>query len=181
MAHVLVATNNLNTSLTLFSTEISTTNTVRNAASYKRRRFGPSENRSAFQYHRYCCSTSGSSRSSSSSISTSISADQKSQIDDFGANQQQQQKYEDKERLINVIGDEQYDYLVCEYGWRVRRLVEKADEIKNAARVQAEAFHVPVSLFNELFFQFFLVRSASQFLPSFDFLCFLVFFPPLMA
>ncbi|PNX59784.1 hypothetical protein L195_g051594, partial [Trifolium pratense] len=30
-----------------------------------------------------------------------------------------------------------------------------ADEIKMAADVQAEAFHVPVALFNDLFFQFF--------------------------
>lgn len=49
------------------------------------------------------------------------------------------------------------EYLVCEYGWRVRRLIENTDEIKIAAQVQAEAFHVPLALFNDLFFQFFKV------------------------
>ena len=56
-----------------------------------------------------------------------------------------------------------FEYLVCEYGWRVRRLFENADEIKKASHVQAEAFHVPVSLFNELFFQFFQVPFPSFF------------------
>ncbi|KAG4966684.1 hypothetical protein AAZX31_12G001900 [Glycine max] len=54
-----------------------------------------------------------------------------------------------------------FEYLVCEYGWRVRRLFENADEIKKASHVQAEAFHVPVSLFNELFFQFFQAEVLS--------------------
>jgi hypothetical protein len=47
-------------------------------------------------------------------------------------------------------------YLVNECGWKVRRLVEKAYEMRMVAQVQAEAFHVPVALFND-FFQFFLV------------------------
>lgn len=50
-----------------------------------------------------------------------------------------------------------YEYLVCDYGWRVRRLVENADEIRKAVQVQAQAFHVPVPLFDHLFFQFFQV------------------------
>ncbi|XP_061362861.1 GCN5-related N-acetyltransferase 10, chloroplastic [Gastrolobium bilobum] len=56
---------------------------------------------------------------------------------------------------------QQIEYLVCEYGWRVRRLIENADEIKKAAQVQAEAFHVPVALFNDLFFQFFQAEVLS--------------------
>lgn len=56
---------------------------------------------------------------------------------------------------------QQFEYLVCEYGWRVRRLSENADEIKKASQVQAEAFHVPVSLFNDLFFQFFQAEVLS--------------------
>ncbi|KAH1052822.1 hypothetical protein AAZX31_08G235200 [Glycine max] len=56
---------------------------------------------------------------------------------------------------------QQFEYLVCEYGWKVRRLFENADEIKKASQVQAEAFHVPVSLFNDLFFQFFQAEVLS--------------------
>jgi len=52
---------------------------------------------------------------------------------------------------------QQFEYLACEYGWRVRRLFENADEIRRASEVQAEAFHIPVSIFNDLFFQFFQV------------------------
>ncbi|KAK7263807.1 hypothetical protein RJT34_31404 [Clitoria ternatea] len=49
-----------------------------------------------------------------------------------------------------------FEYLVCDHGWRVRRLIENdPDEISMAAHVQAQAFHVPVALFNDLFFQFF--------------------------
>jgi hypothetical protein len=48
-------------------------------------------------------------------------------------------------------------YLVNECGWKVRRLVETADEMRMVAQVQAEAFHVPVALFNDFFFQFFQV------------------------
>lgn len=44
-------------------------------------------------------------------------------------------------------------YLVndCGWKWKVRRLVEKADEMRKVAHVQAEAFHVPVALFNDFF------------------------------
>jgi hypothetical protein len=48
-------------------------------------------------------------------------------------------------------------YLANECGWKVRRLVETADEMRMVAQVQAEAFHVPVALFNDFFFQFFQV------------------------
>ncbi|KAF7836437.1 ribosomal protein S18 acetylase RimI-like protein [Senna tora] len=130
-----LVSSNLHTPLTLFCTEISI-NDVRNAgysnARRKRRRFGHSENRCALQ----CCS---STSSRSSSISTSFSADQKSQIENGS-----------RKHL-----EEEEGFLACEYGWRVRRLEEEADEMRNAAQVQAEAFHVPVLLFNDLFFQFF--------------------------
>ncbi|XP_027353705.1 uncharacterized protein LOC113864316 [Abrus precatorius] len=56
---------------------------------------------------------------------------------------------------------QRFEYLVCEYGWRVRRLIENTDEIRMAAQVQAQAFHVPVALFNDLFFQFFKAEVLS--------------------
>ncbi|KAE9620152.1 hypothetical protein Lal_00019305 [Lupinus albus] len=52
-------------------------------------------------------------------------------------------------------------HLVCEYGWRVRRLADNSDEIKKAAQLQAQAFHVPLSLFNHFFFQFFQAEVLS--------------------
>ncbi|KAL6961951.1 GCN5-related N-acetyltransferase 10, chloroplastic [Sarracenia purpurea var. burkii] len=60
-------------------------------------------------------------------------------------------------------GDEKgkVGYLVKEYGWRVRRMVEEQSEIRKVAQVQAEAFHVPVVLFNDLFFQFFQAEVLS--------------------
>ncbi|KAG2664237.1 hypothetical protein I3760_16G071500 [Carya illinoinensis] len=54
---------------------------------------------------------------------------------------------------INAEGKSRY--LVDEYGWKVRRLVVKEDEMRKAAQVQAEAFHEPVALFNDFFFEFF--------------------------
>ena len=68
-----------------------------------------------------------------------------------------------KKEAETVNSEKQIEYLVCDYGWKVSRLVEKADEIRKAVKVQAEAFHVPVALFNDLFFQFF------QVLPHFFF------------
>lgn len=62
--------------------------------------------------------------------------------------------------------EQQVEYLVCEYGWMVRRLIENKDETRQAAQVQAEAFHIPVALFNDLFFQFFQVLSIKE-IPSF--------------
>ncbi|XP_073059626.1 GCN5-related N-acetyltransferase 10, chloroplastic [Primulina eburnea] len=46
-------------------------------------------------------------------------------------------------------------YLVSDSNWRVRRMVETEEEMKNVAKVQAEAFHEPVFLFDDLFFDFF--------------------------
>ncbi|CAK8575316.1 unnamed protein product [Lathyrus sativus] len=56
---------------------------------------------------------------------------------------------------------QKFEILACEYGWRIRRLTVNADEIKMAAQVQAEAFHVPMALFNDLFFQFFKAEVLS--------------------
>ncbi|KAK8505012.1 hypothetical protein V6N13_140009 [Hibiscus sabdariffa] len=42
-----------------------------------------------------------------------------------------------------------------ENGWKVRRLEEAQYEIRQVAQIQAEAFHLPVPLFDDLFFQFF--------------------------
>ena len=54
-------------------------------------------------------------------------------------------------------GKGQFGCLVNEYGWKVRRLVEEDGEMRKVAQVQAQAFHVPVALFNDLFFEFFQV------------------------
>ena len=49
-------------------------------------------------------------------------------------------------------------YLVREYGWKVRRMVEERSEIKKVAQIQAQAFHVPAFFFDDFFFQFFQVH-----------------------
>ncbi|KAK3028785.1 hypothetical protein RJ639_039051 [Escallonia herrerae] len=51
--------------------------------------------------------------------------------------------------------------LVTEYGWQVRRMIEKDAEMRKVAQVQAEAFHEPVIFFNDLFFQFFQAEVLS--------------------
>ncbi|XVE65386.1 hypothetical protein DITRI_Ditri07aG0176500 [Diplodiscus trichospermus] len=51
--------------------------------------------------------------------------------------------------------EEQPLYLASEYGWKVRRLEEDQDEIRKVAQIQAEAFHQPMTFFDDLFFQFF--------------------------
>nr|DAD39041.1 TPA_asm: hypothetical protein HUJ06_013364 [Nelumbo nucifera] len=52
-------------------------------------------------------------------------------------------------------------YLISEFGWRVRRLVEKEDEMRMVAQIQSEAFHIPVALFDDLFFEFFRAEVLS--------------------
>eukprot|EP00268_Persea_americana_P032590 TRINITY_DN3208_c0_g1_i4.p1 TRINITY_DN3208_c0_g1~~TRINITY_DN3208_c0_g1_i4.p1 ORF type:complete len:324 (-),score=72.69 TRINITY_DN3208_c0_g1_i4:271-1242(-) len=59
------------------------------------------------------------------------------------------------------VGEEQFGYLVSEYGWGVRRLVEEGEEMRKVAQVQAEAFHEPKALFNDLFFLFFQAEVLS--------------------
>ncbi|RVW12225.1 hypothetical protein VitviT2T_028924 [Vitis vinifera] len=58
-------------------------------------------------------------------------------------------------------GKDQFGCLVNEYGWKVRRLVEEDGEMRKVAQVQAQAFHVPVALFNDLFFEFFQAEVLS--------------------
>ncbi|XP_030468018.2 uncharacterized protein LOC115686765 [Syzygium oleosum] len=52
-------------------------------------------------------------------------------------------------------GGGRFEYLVKAHGWGARRLIEDGVEMRAVARIQAEAFHEPVALFNDLFFQFF--------------------------
>ncbi|KAK1379365.1 GNAT domain [Heracleum sosnowskyi] len=49
----------------------------------------------------------------------------------------------------------QFGNLWNEYGWQVRRMVEKEDEMRKVAQVQAEAFYEPVFFFPDIFFDFF--------------------------
>lgn len=53
--------------------------------------------------------------------------------------------------------NKQFEYLVSEYGWKVRKLVRVGEEMREVAFIQAEAFHNPVALFNDFFFEFFKV------------------------
>ncbi|XP_071732076.1 GCN5-related N-acetyltransferase 10, chloroplastic [Rutidosis leptorrhynchoides] len=55
----------------------------------------------------------------------------------------------------------QFGNLVKEYGWQVRRMDEKDDEMRSVANIQAEAFYEPVILFNDVFFQFFQAEVLS--------------------
>lgn len=73
------------------------------------------------------------------------------------------------EEVGNLVGngkasitgkEDQFGYLVRDYGWKVRRLAMKADEMRMAAQVQAEAFHEPSLFFNDFFFHFFQVQFA---------------------
>ncbi|XP_028548040.1 uncharacterized protein LOC110113190 isoform X1 [Dendrobium catenatum] len=59
---------------------------------------------------------------------------------------------------LSVAGGE---YLVEEFGWGVRRMTVSGDEMRKVADVQAEAFHVPVSFFNDVFFEFFKAEVLS--------------------
>lgn len=54
--------------------------------------------------------------------------------------------------------------LLSEHGWHIRRMVETDEEMRKVARVQAEAFHEPVVLFNDLFFEFFQAEVLSALL-----------------
>lgn len=66
------------------------------------------------------------------------------------------------QRVVSMVGKVEsgkglFGCLVDEYGWKVRRLVEEDGEMRKVAQVQAQAFHVPMVLFNDLFFEFFQV------------------------
>ncbi|XP_056693669.1 GCN5-related N-acetyltransferase 10, chloroplastic isoform X2 [Spinacia oleracea] len=47
------------------------------------------------------------------------------------------------------------EYLVREYGWKVRRMAEDKSEMRKVAHIQAEAFHDPSPFFDDWFFNFF--------------------------
>ncbi|CAN8235389.1 unnamed protein product [Cochlearia groenlandica] len=56
-------------------------------------------------------------------------------------------------------------YLVSQNGWGVRRLKrEDEDEMKRVSLVQAEAFHIPLALFDHFFFTFFQAEVLSALL-----------------
>lgn len=84
----------------------------------------------------HCCSSS-----------TSTSADQQVNLDD--------KKIETNE--LNENKKLQLDYLVSDVSWQVRKMAETEAEMRQVANVQAEAFHEPVFLFDDVFFQFFKV------------------------
>lgn len=58
---------------------------------------------------------------------------------------------------INEDEKLQFGYLVRDVNWQVRRMLETEEEMREVANVQAEAFHDPVFLFDDLFFDFFKV------------------------
>ncbi|EMS66746.1 hypothetical protein TRIUR3_30433 [Triticum urartu] len=60
-----------------------------------------------------------------------------------------------KQEVVAVGGAEEERYLAREAGWGVRRMGRIGEEMRRVALVQAEAFHVPVALFNDFFFDFF--------------------------
>ncbi|KAL6897320.1 hypothetical protein ACP4OV_007016 [Aristida adscensionis] len=57
--------------------------------------------------------------------------------------------------------EEEGEYLVRECGWGVRRVGRVGEEMRRVALVQAEAFHVPVAIFNDFFFDFFKAEVLS--------------------
>lgn len=65
------------------------------------------------------------------------------------------------------------------HGWKVRRMIETEQEMRNVAAVQAEAFYEPLLFFNHFFFQFFQVLDfifLLHFMNS-HLLLFLIFLP----
>ncbi|KAL2231884.1 uncharacterized protein LOC105175885 [Sesamum indicum] len=86
----------------------------------------------------HCCSSSSTSTSADEHVAMKI---------------EQSGTYEDKKLQLG--------YLVRDMNWQVRRMVEMEDEMRKVADVQAEAFHEPVFLFNDLFFEFFKAEVLS--------------------
>lgn len=60
-------------------------------------------------------------------------------------------------RLNGMEESKEVEYLVREYGWKVRRMVEDMNEMRKVADIQAYSFHVPSLVFDHWFFQFFKV------------------------
>ncbi|KAE8779985.1 hypothetical protein D1007_46951 [Hordeum vulgare] len=67
-----------------------------------------------------------------------------------------------KHQVGAVGGAEEERYLAMEAEWGVRRMGRIGEEMRRVAFVQAEAFHVPVALFNDFFFDFFKVCITSN-------------------
>ncbi|KAJ8493478.1 hypothetical protein OPV22_015199 [Ensete ventricosum] len=59
------------------------------------------------------------------------------------------------------VGEGQDKYLLREFGWGVRRMAKVGEEMSKVAHVQAEAFHIPVALLNDLFFNMFKAEVLS--------------------
>ncbi|EER96202.1 hypothetical protein BDA96_02G106900 [Sorghum bicolor] len=53
------------------------------------------------------------------------------------------------------------EYLAREAGWGVRLMGRVGEEMRRVAQVQAQAFHVPVALFDDFFFDFFKAEVLS--------------------
>ncbi|XP_055961093.1 uncharacterized protein LOC126674179 isoform X2 [Mercurialis annua] len=63
-----------------------------------------------------------------------------------------------KEPLLfenNTRSDEDKECLVNEFGWKVRKLARDEHEMREVSQIQAEAFHTPMAIFDDFFFQFF--------------------------
>lgn len=88
----------------------------------------------------------------SCSYSTSTSADQQKNLaaEDVDLNR----RISDKKLQLG--------YLVNDVDWQVRRMGETVKEMREVANVQAEAFHQPMLLFDDMFFDFFKVTDTIQ-------------------
>ncbi|KAL3845625.1 hypothetical protein ACJIZ3_003028 [Penstemon smallii] len=89
----------------------------------------------------HCCSSSTSSSTTNQEVNL-----------DHG-NLDPNRTYENKETAVG--------HLVSDVNWQVRKMVETEDEMRKVAQVQAEAFHEPVLLFNDIFFEFFKAEVLS--------------------
>ncbi|KFK41617.1 hypothetical protein AALP_AA2G151600 [Arabis alpina] len=66
------------------------------------------------------------------------------------------------ESLAGLSQKVELKYMVSQHGWGVRRLNrEDEEEIRRVSLVQAEAFHIPLALFNDYFFLFFQAEVLS--------------------
>lgn len=106
-------------------------------------------NKKGHYYPVKCCSSSTSQQSPSPPLSA-------------GEEVELKLHHQLKEQYNNNNGSsrkENFGFLVSdENGWQVRRMADSEDEMRKVASVQAQAFHEPVLLFNDLFFEFFQVH-----------------------
>ncbi|CAA7052397.1 unnamed protein product [Microthlaspi erraticum] len=67
--------------------------------------------------------------------------------------------------LTQNAAETELKYMVSQNGWGVRRLRrDDEDEIRRVSLVQAEAFHIPLALFDDFFFMFFQAEVLSALL-----------------